>query len=310
MKSVFFLSGEYIVRKNVDDIEKKSRGRSGDSVLSSQFSEIKCFGVGEEQGSTLIALSDDGKIYKKEIALISFYTYSSSEVVKVKELFGIDSEVPNFVQFSIVKNDVFNSETSSFVFATQKGLVKKTLTKEFSGTRSGIVAIGLNDGDKVVGFTCSDESKDVDIFLFSSLGNLCRINSSEFRPISRASMGSYGMAIREGSKVISISSNLNSEDLVLTVCSKGKGKLSNVSEFSAIGKGKKVGVRSHKITDNTGSLVGACLVKSGEEVLVFTTENKIIRLGVSEINLFGRSCEGVKLINLGDRSSVISALKV
>jgi DNA gyrase subunit A len=195
-------------------------------------------------------------------------------------------------------------DENHYVFmATAQGTVKKTPLAEFSRPRpSGIIAVGLDAGDYLVGCVLTDGNYDV--MLFSSEGKAVRFPEDEVRPMGRQATGVRGMRLGEGQRVVCMlaakgDENADSPKSVLTATANGFGKRTPIAEYPRHGRGGQ-GVIAIQTSERNGELVGAVLVDGHEEVMLISTGGVLIRTAVAQIREQGRSTQGVTLIALGE----------
>jgi DNA gyrase subunit A len=186
-----------------------------------------------------------------------------------------------------------------FVFmATSHGTVKKTPLDEFSRPRpSGIIAVGLEEGDYLVGAALTDGKYDV--MLFSSEGKAVRFEETDVRPMGRQATGVRGMRLDEGQRVVCMLAANNESKSVLTATENGFGKRTPLGEYPRHGRGGQ-GVISIQTSERNGSVVGAVLVEDNDEVMLISTGGVLIRTSVAQIREMGRSTQGVTLIALSE----------
>jgi DNA gyrase subunit A len=196
-------------------------------------------------------------------------------------------------------------ENHYLFMATAHGTVKKTPLAEFSRPRpSGIIAVGLDEGDYLVGCVLTDGNYDV--MLFSSEGKAVRFPESEVRPMGRQATGVRGMRLGEAQRVVCMlaarygeNSESESSKAVLTATANGFGKRTPIAEYPRHGRGGQ-GVIAIQTSERNGELVGAVLVDGQEEVMLISTGGVLIRTAVAQIREQGRSTQGVTLIALGE----------
>jgi DNA gyrase subunit A len=190
-------------------------------------------------------------------------------------------------------------DENHFVFmATAQGTVKKTALADFSRPRpSGIIAVGLDEGDYLVGAALTDGKYDV--MLFSSGGKAVRFEEGEVRPMGRQASGVRGMRLGEGQRVVCMLAAKDQSKSVLTATEHGFGKRTPIAEYTRHGRGGQ-GLIAIQVSERNGSLVGAVLVDVQDEVMLISTGGVLIRTKVSQIREQGRSTQGVTLIALGE----------
>jgi DNA gyrase subunit A len=186
-----------------------------------------------------------------------------------------------------------------FVFmATSHGTVKKTPLDEFSRPRpSGIIAVGLGEGDYLVGAALTDGKYDV--MLFSSEGKAVRFVEGDVRPMGRQATGVRGMRLGEAQRVVCMLAAKDDSKGVLTATENGFGKRTPLGEYPRHGRGGQ-GVISIQTSERNGNVVGAVLVDDNDEVMLISTGGVLIRTSVAQLREQGRSTQGVTLIALGE----------
>jgi DNA gyrase subunit A len=188
-------------------------------------------------------------------------------------------------------------DENHFVFmATAHGTVKKTPLAEFSRPRpSGIIAVGLEDGDYLVGAALTDGKYDV--MLFSSEGKSVRFEEGDVRPMGRQATGVRGMKLGEGQRVVCMLAAKDESRSVLTSTANGYGKRTAMAEYPRHGRGGQ-GVIAIQVSERNGALIGAVLVEEQDQVMLISTGGVLIRTAVAQIREMGRSTQGVTLISL------------
>jgi DNA gyrase subunit A len=186
-----------------------------------------------------------------------------------------------------------------FVFmATAMGTVKKTPLSDFSRPRpSGIIAVDLDEGDRLIGVALTDGKHD--IMLFSSGGKAVRFDENDVRPMGRLAHGVRGMMLEKGQRVISLLVAEDESQSVLTATENGYGKRTPIVEHTRHGRGTK-GMIAIQQTARNGKVVAAALVQPDDEVMLISTGGVLIRTPVKAIREMSRSTQGVTLINLGE----------
>ncbi|MBY0485373.1 DNA gyrase subunit A [Nitrosomonas sp.] len=187
-------------------------------------------------------------------------------------------------------------ETRYIFMATSFGTVKKTPLSEFSRPRNnGIIAIGLDEGDYLIGVELTEGKHDV--MLFSDNGKAMRFSENDVRPVGRTARGVRGMKLGAGQKVISLLVAENEELTVLTATENGYGKRTPISEYTRHNRGTQ-GMIAIKTSERNGKVVTAKLVKPDDEIMLITSGGVLIRTRVNEVREMSRATQGVTLINL------------
>src|SRR5213083_1422687 len=195
-------------------------------------------------------------------------------------------------------------EAKYLLFATQKGVVKKTKFEEYNTPlkADGIIAIRLRDGDSLVDVLHSSGSED--IMLVSRKGQAIRFREQQARPMGRATSGVKGMGLRKDDEVISASIAREDQDM-LVVTDQGFGKRTRISDYPVKGRGG-LGVKTVQLTEARGQLAGAVAVREGEQLMLISTGGTVIKMPVTEIKRLGRSTQGVIVMRLRKRELVSS----
>jgi len=199
----------------------------------------------------------------------------------------------------------FNDDQFIFM-ATETGSVKKTKLSAYSRPmKSGIKAIKLRDGDRVVNAEITDGTKE--IMLFSNSGKSIRFKESDARPMGRVSQGVRGMRIDKDQKIISLV--VLEEGNILVATENGYGKQTLKDEFSIQKRGGK-GVIAIQTSDRNGNLIGAKQVNTGDEVMFISSSGNLIRTRTDDISIIGRNTQGVRLIRLSEDDNLLGMEKV
>src|SRR5258707_5719085 len=190
-------------------------------------------------------------------------------------------------------------DQNHFVFmATAQGRVKKTPRDEFSRPLpSGIIAVGLDEGDYLVGVALTDGKYDV--MLFSSEGKAVRFEEGDVRPMGRQATGVRGMKLGKGQRVVCMLAAKDESRSVLTGTENGCGKRTPIAEVTRHGRGGQ-GLIAIQISERNGHVVGAVLVDDHDEVMLISTGGVLIRTKVAPLRRQGRSPQGVTMISLDD----------
>jgi DNA gyrase subunit A len=200
------------------------------------------------------------------------------------------------------------SEAEYLVFATKKGVVKKTKLEAYNTPlkADGIIAIKMREGDELVGVRHSSGTDDV--LMVSRKGQAIRFHETDVRPMGRDASGVQGMRLRSGDEVIAV--NIATDDAdVLVITENGYGKRTRVSEYPVKGRGG-LGVKTVQLTESKGQLAGARVVRDGYQVMLISTGGTVIKMPVDDIKRSGRSTQGVIVMRLRDGERVSSLAPV
>jgi len=194
------------------------------------------------------------------------------------------------------------------IMATKNGIVKKTELMAYSNPRAGgIVAVSVRDGDELIGAAITGGNDE--ILLTTRFGQAIRFNEEDVRDMGRTATGVIGIRLDEDDEVVSLEVIQNKDVQVLTVTEMGYGKRTPVSEYRLTGRGGK-GVITIKTTEKNGRVVGAFQVTNDMQVILITTHGKVIRMDASQISVYGRGTQGLRLIDLEPGEKVAAVAKV
>ena len=195
-----------------------------------------------------------------------------------------------------------------FVFmATRNGTVKKTSLKFFAKKyKSGIKAIKLDEGDKLVGSVVTDG--DQEILLASLSGKLIRFHESKVRPMGRTARGVRGMKLQKDMKIISLMVG-DTTKTILCLSENGYGKKSKLEDFTMHNRGGQ-GVIALKTSDRNGLMVSASSVDEEDGIMLISDKGTMIRTSVGQIPTLGRNTQGVKVITPKEGEKLIEGVRI
>ncbi len=197
------------------------------------------------------------------------------------------------------------SEGKQFVMMTKNGTLKKTETSNFKNVRAnGIRAITLADDDELVAVRIA--KKDDEILIVTKKGMSVRTSLSEVRSVGRSAMGVKGITLDVDDTVIDMDV-VKEHPYMLVISENGFGKKTLIEHYGVQKRGGK-GLKTYKVTKKTGNIVAAMLVEKGDEVLLMSQNNDLIRLEVAKISTLGRATQGVKLKDVRSEDERIVAV--
>jgi len=275
------------------------RGKAATSVKDEDFVD-KLFVA--HTHDTVLCFSNRGKVYWLKVYELPQAGRNSRGKPMVNLLPLEEGEKIN----AVLPVKQFDEE--HFVFmATSHGTVKKTPLAAFSRPRaSGIIAVDLRDGDRLVGVALTDGQREV--ILCTSGGKAIRFHEEEVRPMGRDAAGVRGVKLAADQELIALI--VVGEGLVLTASENGYGKLTPLDDFPRHGRGGQ-GVIALQTTERNGATVAALQVTAGQEIMLITSTGTLVRTPVDEISVVGRNTQGVRLIRVaeGERLSGIERIE-
>jgi DNA gyrase subunit A len=206
----------------------------------------------------------------------------------------------------------FEAEEKFLMFATAKGVVKKTALGAYANIRqSGIIAINLDEDDFLV--DVAETSGNDHVLLCTKSGLAVRFSENLLRAMGRNAGGNIGVRFkREGDALVSmniIPNGENTEYQVLTACEHGYGKRTPLNDYPQKGRGTQ-GVINIDANDRNGAVVQVRLVRPDDELMMISEKGILIRTRVSEIRETGRNAAGVRLLSLGEGDKLVAMARV
>ncbi|PIU18447.1 MAG: DNA gyrase subunit A [Elusimicrobia bacterium CG08_land_8_20_14_0_20_44_26] len=225
--------------------------------------------------------------------------------------------IVNFLTFK-TSGEKFNSffqirnlteACGNLLMVSERGIIKKSAVADYSNPRSsGIIAINLDDGDKLVKVLQSLGNDDV--VLATRMGKAIRFSSSNLRVLGRSARGVRGIKLAPSDSVVGMAiQNPSSKESLLVISEKGYGKRTDISAYRKQTRGGK-GVINMKINEKTGPVVALIACGDKDEIMIITTSGITIRQNVKNIRKIGRATSGVRLIKLNEGDKVASVGKV
>ncbi|MBZ0249783.1 MAG: DNA gyrase subunit A [Burkholderiales bacterium] len=283
----------YIKSQKLDEYRAQKRGGRGKQATTTKEDDFieKLFIANTHD--FVLCFSNKGKVYWIKVYEVPQGSRGSRGKPIVNLLKMDDDERIN----AILPVREFVEDRYVF-FATQEGVVKKTALSEFSRPRaSGIIAVDLDEGDRLIGVALTDGHHDV--MLFSDEGKAVRFDENDVRPMGRGARGVRGMNLAKGGKVIALLVAEDEAQSVLTATENGFGKRTPIAEYTRHGRGT-LGMIAIQTSARNGKVVAATLVSTDDEIMLITSGGVLIRTRVREVREMGRSTQGVTLINLGE----------
>ena len=193
------------------------------------------------------------------------------------------------------------------VMGTHHGIVKRMDLRAFRHPRvGGIIAMGVDEDDAVVGAELTDGSGE--IFIGTSAGKAIRFGETDVRSMGRTARGVRGVALRGGDEVVAMTA-LRPSGTLLTVTERGYGKRTELGEYRVQSRGG-VGIINIHASPRNGRVVGVAWVEQDDELMLVTQQGKILRMSTRDLRSIGRATQGVRLIGIDDDDRVVSIAKL
>ncbi len=295
--------GGYIKRTPLSRYRAQSRGGRGVSSQNQKEDDVNSLLLVGSSHDYLLFFSDRGKVYREKIYDLP-QADRNARGNHLRNILPLEGEEKIETVLSLRSFDM----DGYFVFATRKGIIKRTDIRSYSNINvSGLIAINLQDDDELVRVNITDG--EADVLLATHDGQAIRFAESKIRETGRATQGVIGIRLRNDDFVVSLAT-IAKEDKetaeLLAVSENGFGKRTKLSEYPQQNRGG-LGVITLKVTDKTGKLVSLSHVSGEEELFVLSQGGVLIRTRLSEVSSYGRSSQGVTIMKLGAKDMVVSA---
>jgi DNA gyrase subunit A len=283
--------GGYMKAQRLDEYHAQKRGGRGKQATATKEDDFIDNLFIANTHNYILCFSNRGRVYWLKV----YEVPQGSRISRGKPIVNLlpleDGEKIN----AVLPVSEFVEDKYVF-FATANGTVKKTTLNDFSRPmKRGIIAINLDEDDRLIGVAVTDGKHDV--MLFSNGGKAVRFDENDVRPTGRASRGVRGMKLAAKQKVISLLVAENEQQSVLTATENGYGKRSPIVEYTRHGRGTQ-GMIAIKTSPRNGKVVAATLVNVEDEIMLIGTSGVLIRTRVKEIREMGRTAQGVTLMNV------------
>ena len=297
----------YVKRTSVSLYKRQrrgGRGKTGTGLKDEDF--VSRLYIGSTHDYLLI-FTDDGRMYWLKVYEIP----QSSTSARGKPMVNLINVSPETRVRAVVPvkdlEKITEADERFLFFSTRGGTVKKSRMSDYTNVRTnGIKAIKIEDGDELI--DVQETSGTNDIVLATRFGLSCRFHESDVREMGRDTTGVKGIELRPEDIVVGMVV-IKRDATLLVVTEKGLGKVSDVSEYRVQKRGGK-GILTLNRTERTGNVVALMEVLPEDEMILITRQGILIRSSAAEVRKTGRNAQGVKLVALDDKDSVISVARV
>ena len=299
----------YIKRTPLSEFREQARGGVGSKGAHSRDNDFTEYIYPATMHNTMMFFTNKGRCYWLKCYEIPEGA-KNSKGRAIQNLLNIESDdsIKAFLRLRGSLNDEEFINSHYVVFATKKGLIKKTSLEAYSRPRAnGVIAINVLDDDEVVGVRLTNGHNE--LLMADRNGRAVRFNESTVRAMGRVSTGVRGMKLDDGDDEVvgMVVVNKPETETIMVVSENGYGKRSQVEDYRVTNRGGK-GVKTLNITEKTGRLVAIKVVTDDNDLMIINKSGILIRLKVSECRIMGRATQGVRLINLTKKNDVISSV--
>ena len=299
----------YIKRTPLADFREQARGGVGSKGARTRDKDFTEHIYPATMHQTMLFFTKQGRCYWMKCYDIPEGD-KNSKGRAIQNLLALEpgDSVNAFLRLRGLDNDDF-LDNHFVVFATKKGIVKKTCLRAYSNPRSkGVMAININEGDEVVDVRLTNGHNE--LIMADRNGRACRFDENAVRTMGRVATGVRGMKLDDDGQdevVGMIVVNDPEKETVMVVSENGYGKRSQVEDYRKTHRASK-GVKTLNITDKTGKLVAIKNVTDDNDLMIINKSGIVIRLAVAECRIMGRATQGVRLINLTKKNDVIASV--
>jgi DNA gyrase subunit A len=291
----------YIKRTALDQYRTQGRGGKGVTGAETKEGDFLWNLFVASTHDFLLFFTDKGRVYWKKV----YELPSLGRTAKGRALANVVEAQEGEKITAILRVESFDDRF--LVTATKKGLIKKTALEQYSRPRSGgIIAVGLEDGDSLVGVNLCRAGQS--IVLGTADGMSIRFEEADARAMGRSAVGVWGIRLEDGDEVRDMVVTDGTGSL-LTVCENGYGKRTPVEEYRSQSRGGK-GIIDIKTSDRNGKVVNLLAVADDDEVMLITKDGQIVRTKVDQISVVGRNTQGVRCIALNDGDKLVSVARI
>ena len=299
----------YIKRTPLTEFRTQGRGGIGSKGGSTRDEDFLEHIFIASMHNTLLLFTEQGRCYWLKVYQIPEGSRSSKgRAIQNILNIGADDKVLTFMKVKTLEDEQFIN-SNYILFATKKGMIKKTSLEAYSRPRqNGVNAITIREGDELLEARLTNGESE--IMLAVKSGKAIRFNETKVRPMGRNASGVRGITLaNEKDEVIGMVCLQNDNEDILVISENGYGKRSKLEDYRVTNRGGK-GVKTLNITEKTGKLISIKSVSDRNDLMIITEHGLTIRLAVKFISLLGRATQGVRLINLKGEDSIASVARV
>jgi DNA gyrase subunit A len=292
----------YIKRITADTYSAQKRGGKGIQAMSTKEDDFVEHMFITSTHNNILFFTNRGRVYK----LKGYEIPDAGRTAKGTNLINLIPIEANEKIQAVIAFKEFD-ENNYFIMGTKEGLIKKTKISQYSSIRkNGLNAINLKDGDELIGVKMTTGKSE--IIIFTKNGYAIRFNEADVRSMGRTATGVRAISFRKGDIAVTMDIVAQEHD-VLVISENGFGKRTPVSEYTAHRRGGK-GMITYKVTEKTGPIVGAGVVKDDDEMMLINSSNVAIRLNVAGISTTSRNTMGVTLMRTEENQKVVAIAKI
>lgn len=294
--------GGYAKTQPITDYQAQRRGGKGKSATAVKDEDFIEHLLVANTHDTILCFTSRGKVYWLKVYEIP----QASRTARGRPIVNILPLEEGERITTILPVNEYSDDRFVFM-ATELGTVKKVTLSAFSRQRtSGLIALDLNEGDRLIGAAITNGNDDV--MLMSSAGKAMRFHEDDVRPMGRTARGVRGIRMADETRVIALIIP-QENGVILTASVNGYGKRTAIDEFPVKGRGGQ-GVIAQQWSERNGDLAGAVQVFEGDDVMLISDQGTLVRTRTEEISELGRNTQGVTLIRVAEDESLVGLARI
>ena len=290
----------YMKRTTLDNYQQQKRGGKGIAALHTSEDDYVQEFLTTTNHQYLLLFTNKGRMHQLKVHQVPEGS-RTAKGVHIANLLPLENN--EWITTVLAVREF--AEDKYFLFITKRGMVKRSSASLYARCRkSGLLAVGLRDDDELV--LVRPIREEAHIVLATADGIAIRFSCRDVRPMGRVATGVKGIALRREDCVVA-GVILKAEDQsteIMSISAFGYGKRTRVDLYRLQSRGGK-GIINFKVTPKTGPVVGSMPVRDEDGLVLLTSANKIVRIGVDQVRSKGRATMGVMLVRLDEGARVV-----
>ncbi len=290
----------YIKRTSLDSYQQQKRGGKGIAGLHTGEDDFVQEFLTTSNHQYLLLFTNLGRMHQLKVHRVPEGS-RTAKGVHIANLVALEKE--EWIATALTIREF--TEDKYFLFVTRNGMVKRSSASLYARCRkNGLNAVNLRDDDELI--SVHEVLESAHAVLTTANGMAIRFSCREARAIGRGGTGVKGVSLRKGDRVVAcvIVAEDDESSTIMTVSRNGYGKRTRLDLYRTQSR-SGVGIINFKVTPKTGEVIGAMPVTDTDALILLTSTNKIIRIGLSDINSIGRATQGVRLVSMDEGGYVV-----
>jgi DNA gyrase subunit A len=291
----------YIKRTTLDNYQQQKRGGKGIAGLHTGEDDVVQDFITTTNHQFLLLFTNRGRMFQLKVHQVPEGS-RTAKGAHIANLMPLDKDewVATVLSIREFTDDRY------FLFTTKRGMIKRSPASMYAKCRKqGLISVGLREDDELI--AVREVSDDCNVVLTTKNGLAIRFLGHEARPMGRGASGVKGIALRGNDAVVAcvtVEGGENADAEIMTVACNGYGKRTKLALYRIQSRGGK-GIINFKVTPKTGEVLGAMTVTDSDALILLTSTNKIIRIGLHDLRSIGRATQGVRLVYLDGTARVV-----